>query len=87
MKVDISPNFPPRSSCTAEAPIGSGSDGGGSSACSRSMRMITWVNLRLGIWRPFASSDTDQPAAACPHQEMGNTVQARRSSSSSVEQA
>ena len=30
MKVDISPNFPPSSSCTAEAPSGSGSDGGGS---------------------------------------------------------
>src|SRR6185436_16167129 len=40
MNVDISPNLPPRSSCTAAAPTGSGSDGGGSSVSSRSMRMI-----------------------------------------------
>ena len=31
MNVDISPNLPPSSSCTAAAPTGSGSDGGGSS--------------------------------------------------------
>src|SRR3954451_9708495 len=40
MKVDISPNFPPSSSCTADAPCGSGSDGGGISVCSRSIRRI-----------------------------------------------
>src|ERR1700742_1163160 len=40
MKVDISPNFPPSSSWTIEAPFGSGSLGGGISACRRSSRMI-----------------------------------------------
>src|SRR4051812_37829470 len=40
MNVDISPNLPPMSSCTAAAPLGSGSDGGGSSTPSRSMRWI-----------------------------------------------
>src|SRR3954451_19975907 len=40
MKVDISPKRPPISSCTAAAPAGSGSDGGGSSVCQRSMRRI-----------------------------------------------
>src|SRR4051794_12043121 len=42
MNVDISPNFPPMSSCTAAAPLGSGSVGGGSSTPSRSMRWIMW---------------------------------------------
>src|SRR5512132_2705946 len=45
MKVDISPNLPPSSSCTAEAPTGSGSDGGGSSVCRRSMRRIMFCLL------------------------------------------
>src|SRR3954467_13528808 len=40
MKVDISPKRPPISSCTAAAPAGSGSDGGGSSVSQRSMRRI-----------------------------------------------
>src|SRR4051794_16922426 len=40
MSVDISPKRPPISSCTAAAPAGSGSDGGGSSVCQRSMRRI-----------------------------------------------
>src|ERR1700761_4627551 len=54
MKVDISPNLPPSSSWTTEAPTGSGVEGGGSSACRRSRRMImgslSWeggVGLRL----------------------------------------
>ena len=45
MKVDISPNLPPSSSWTAAAPTGSGSDGGGSSVCSRSTRRIMGVLL------------------------------------------
>src|SRR4051794_14205980 len=40
MSVDISPKRPPMSSWTAFAPSGSGSDGGGSSVPSRSMRRI-----------------------------------------------
>src|SRR4051812_47243742 len=41
MSVDISPKRPPISSCTAWAPAGSGSDGGGSSVPTRSIRKIT----------------------------------------------
>src|SRR3954447_7692793 len=48
MNVDISPNFPPMSSWTAAAPAGSGSDGGGISTPSRSMRLIMWVLLESG---------------------------------------
>ena len=48
MNVDISPNLPPSSSCTAAAPTGSGSDGGGSSACRRSMRRIMWSPRSFG---------------------------------------
>src|ERR1700709_1975967 len=44
MKVDISPNFPPSSSWTIEAPLGSASVGGGISACRRSSRMIIFVS-------------------------------------------
>src|SRR3954454_14201693 len=40
MNVDISPNLPPRSSCTTAAPAGSGDDGGGSSVWMRSRRRI-----------------------------------------------
>src|SRR3954454_12710705 len=42
MNVDISPKRPPMSSCTAAAPAGSGSDGGGSSVPRRSRRRIMW---------------------------------------------
>src|SRR3954463_3473072 len=42
MSVDISPKRPPISSCTADAPTGSGSDGGGSSVCHLSIRRIIW---------------------------------------------
>src|SRR5918912_614755 len=45
MKVDISPNLPPISSCTAAAPSGSGSDGGGSSVPHRSRRRIIATSL------------------------------------------
>ena len=45
MNVDISPYLPPSSSWTADAPIGSGSDGGGSSVCRRSIRRITDFSL------------------------------------------
>src|ERR1700727_1096602 len=41
MNVDISPYLPPRSSWTADAPIGSGSDGGGNAVCRRSILRIT----------------------------------------------
>ena len=40
MKVDISPNFPPRSSWTAAAELGDGWSGCGSSVCSLSKRVI-----------------------------------------------
>ena len=40
MKVDISPKRPPSSSWTTDAPLGSGSEGGGSSMPRRSMRRI-----------------------------------------------
>src|SRR5918992_3603499 len=40
MNVDSSPKRPPISSCTAAAPSGSGSDGGGSSVPQRSRRKI-----------------------------------------------
>src|SRR5688500_18760117 len=43
MNVDISPKRPPMSSCTAAAPAGSGSEGGGSSSCMRSLRLIAAV--------------------------------------------
>src|SRR3954465_4549127 len=45
MSVAISPKRPPISSCTAAAPAGSGSDGGGSSVCQRSMRRIISLSL------------------------------------------
>src|SRR5215217_4323754 len=48
MKVDISPKRPPISSWTAAAPSGSGSDGGGSSTPSRSMRWIMQASLPSG---------------------------------------
>src|SRR3954452_6177095 len=47
MSVDISPKRPPISSCTAAAPAGSGSDGGGSSVCQRSMRRIIYLSWGL----------------------------------------
>src|SRR5688500_4432017 len=40
MKVDISPNFPPRSSCTAAAEFGEGLFGCGRSSASLSKRVI-----------------------------------------------
>src|SRR5215210_4222092 len=46
MSVDISPKRPPMSSCTTEAPAGSGLDGGGSSTAQRSMRWIIRLLLR-----------------------------------------
>src|SRR3954469_9313738 len=42
MNVDISPNRPPISYWTVEAPFGSGSEGGGSSVPQRSRRRIIW---------------------------------------------
>src|SRR5918999_1403352 len=62
MRVDISPKRPPISSWTAEAPSGSGSDGGGSSTWSRSKR---WIMRHLasdggtGSGRPTRSAAPD----------------------------
>ena len=39
MNVDISPNRPPMSSCTAAAPSGSGSDGGGTGRATARYRV------------------------------------------------
>src|SRR3954447_16003088 len=47
MSVDISPKRPPISSCTAAAPAGSGSEGGGSSASHLSTRKIIWYSSYL----------------------------------------
>src|SRR3954454_2562349 len=63
MKVDISPNFPPSSSWTIEAPFGSGSVGGGISACRRSSRMIIRASPRCSgrnvrEWVPDGMRDT-----------------------------
>src|SRR5215204_3158111 len=60
MKVDISPNLPPISSWTIAAPAGSGSDGGGSSVWSRSIRRITG-NLREKWVRPFGPNPRRPP--------------------------
>src|SRR4051794_25984824 len=59
MRVDISSKRPPISSCTAAAPAGSGSDGGGSSVCHLSTRKIIWGLLL--IWN---DSRTACPARA-----------------------
>src|SRR3954465_7757909 len=57
MNVDISPKRPPINSCTAAAPSGSGSDGGGSSVAMRSMRLINGFPSPRA-YRSSASSPT-----------------------------
>src|SRR5688572_8338833 len=52
MKVDISPNFPPSSSCTAAAELGEGLSGWGSSVWSLSNRVIMdWVSFCNSVRR------------------------------------
>jgi hypothetical protein len=69
MKVDISPNLPPSSSWTTEAPTGSGSEGGGISAISRSRRMImgiSWMRGGLGESFLYPQKEEDKPPAPIP---------------------
>src|ERR1700691_5950202 len=61
MNVDISPYLPPSSSWTADAPIGSGSDGGGISVCRRSILRITDFFLVRTL------SKLDCPLTPCPN--------------------
>src|SRR5918994_2925807 len=69
MNVDISPKRPPISSWTAAAPSGSGSDGGGSSTASRSMRWImetsSWTDGRSQRY-PAAPRRNDRASANGP---------------------
>src|SRR5215210_757141 len=83
MSVDISPKRPPMSSWTAFAPSGSGSEGGGSSVPSRSMRRIMWGPpgtawtgggatrapraLRRGLGRELPARRVDVTPAREPH--------------------
>src|SRR5688500_18982013 len=85
MSVDISPKRPPISSCTACAPAGSGSDGGGSSVAQRSKRKIisghpTRGGRRLpsglvldrggsGMWPLDAHGDREARGRAAPAEE------------------
>ena len=86
MNVDISPYLPPSSSWTADAPIGSGSDGGGISVCRRSILRITEFFLDrtlsvLGCPLPLSVQTTPRPGrmSAMSHDpdEAGEMLRAR----------